>query len=398
MEENEQGIHLWTRELYDRMYAEASYVDNFITLDSDEISRLSPVELDAIRRERQDRVMTAQVDEGYEHLLWNLWRIEEFVLKVLSSNKPAFRLIEGHFGRTIVKREEPLAAYFLQIYRFIDYLDEGYAFSPRVELFVECWLRLRLNGMFFDDPARLVTSRGMRQFEIFNDFLSQIRTEARTEHFRRKVSRAREKVARRCRRAKRLVDALFDRVSSRLLVLRIDFGYRKAIANTITAALATEHLGHFLNNKRGNPTLFHGWLSYIRKLEYTPQKGLHFHLIIFFDGIQRHKDASLAQQLGEYWEKTTEGQGSFWNCNDEKNRYKRRDIGMIEHDDQQKRQILQEHVIAYLAKTDQQLRSFKLSSNREDDGASDDAHRLFVMGQLPRKGRKRLANGHVLVL
>ena len=380
--------------MYERMYAEASCLDDPIPLDSDGISRLSQGELDAIRREHQDRVMAAQEDEGYEHLLRNLWRVEEFVLEVLSSNKPAFRLIEGVFGRAIVKREEPLAGYFFQIYRFIGYLDEGYLFSPRVELFVECWIRLRLNEVSFDDPARVVTSSGLRQFEVFNDFLSQIRTEARTEHFRRKVSRAREKVVRRCQRAKRLVDALFDRVSSRLLVLRIDFGYRKAIAKTITAAQATEHLGHFLNNKRGNPSLFHGWLSYIRKFEYTPQKGLHFHLIIFFDGIQRHKDVYLAQQLGEYWEKTTEGRGAFWKCNDGKYQYKRRGIGMIEHDDHQKRQILQGDVIPYLAKTDQLLKSLKLSSNLNDDDAGDDAHRLFVTGQVPRKrtsnaGRKR---------
>jgi hypothetical protein len=88
------------------------------------------------------------------------------------------------------------------------------------------------------------------------------------------------------------------------------------------------------------------------------------------------------------------GRGGYWNCNAEKSRYKRLGIGMIEHDDQQKREVLLRDVISYLAKTDQQLRSSKLSSDQNDQDAAKDQLRLFVTGQIPQKrvgkaGRKR---------
>ena len=297
-------------------------------------------------------------------------------------------MVENRFGVRIPRSVAPLGKYFTWVYGYAIQLEFGYEYSLRVELFMNCWKTLRLWEVLFDDPNGFTPVEGKKKYELFNDFIDLIRTESRTVQYRKRVSRANEKVAKRWRRSKLLVDALFEYRSSRLLVLRLDFGYRREIAKDITAAVAKADLDHFLNNRRGNPKLFRGWLSYIRKMEFAPQKGIHFHLIIFFNGVLRHKDAYLAQKIGEYWEKVTEMRGRYWNCNDSKHEYKRRGIGLIEHDDETKRNILLDDVVMYLAKTEQHVRSSILGSsvgNESDD--HDETHKLFVLGAIPHKRR-----------
>jgi len=218
--------------------------------------------------------------------------------------------------------------------------------------------------------------QGMKQFELFNYFIDFIRTASKTVEFKSQVSRAKEKSYKRYRQAKRYIDALFNNRSTRMLVLRLDFAYQEEIAQSITVGQAKKDLNHFLNNKRGNLTLFNGWLGYIRKMEWSPQKGVHFHMVIFFNGSVREKGAYLAQSLGEYWKKITGNHGIYWNCNDSRHKYKRYGIGMIEIDNIAKRKILLDDVVNYLTKTEQQLRSRALESEND---------RLFVMGLMPRE-------------
>ena len=90
----------------------------------------------------------------------------------------------------------------------------------------------------------------------------------------------------------------------------------------------------FKNNWRGKSTLFANLKGYIWKLEWGPGKGIHYHLIFFFDGSQVLKDAYLAQQIGKYWtEVITKGSGLYWNCNASKDQYRELGIGVIRADD-----------------------------------------------------------------
>jgi hypothetical protein len=120
-------------------------------------------------------------------------------------------------------------------------------------------------------------------------------------------------------------------------------------------------------------------VGYIVKLEYGVNRGFHFHLVVFMDGQHVQQDGYIASELGRHWKETvTKGQGIFFNCNakafeDGMYEYKRVGIGMINHDDVNKRHILVHDVIAYLCKKEQ---SVKTSSGKG---------RVFTMGVLPKQ-------------
>ena len=95
------------------------------------------------------------------------------------------------------------------------------------------------------------------------------------------------------------------------------------------------------------------------------------------------KDASIGDKLGEYWKELTNGKGSHFNCNRQK--YKHKGVGIIHHNDTQKRKILDEYVTSYLCKDDKQQDLATVKNNSKD--------RAFTRGTLPRskgnKGRPR---------
>lgn len=310
-------------------------------------------------------------DEAYRSFIGYLVRIEEFVSDVLSDKDPGFRIEQRGYGKPLL-RKLPLSKYYHSV---IDLYNRGYRpdfeFSPYVDLFFCCCAVLELEKEGFTDPQDY-SSSPKKQYELYNELLDLIRAEATKPDFKKKTRRGRENSLRNYRSASEYVDALFQYCDKRLLVLRIDFSYQQEVAKDVTVEEANEDMDHFLNNRRGNSTLFKGWVGYIRKLEWGPDKGLHFHLIIFFKGSMRYQDEYIAKIIGEYWKKITNGRGIYWNCNANKDKYWRLGVGMVRQDDVEKRKILLEDVLRYLIKPEQYLRAKKLGKGR-----------AFVRGVMP---------------
>jgi len=173
--------------------------------------------------------------------------------------------------------------------------------------------------------------------------------------------------------AKGYIDALQER-SSKLNIVRVDLAYKKPYSDDISLEAVNKDIGHMLNNRRTKPSIFEHNVGYILKKEYTEDKGAHIHALFMFDGQKVQKDAYKADQVGKYWQETiTKGQGSYFNCNREK--YEKTGIGMLDHKDSEKRKILDEEVISYLCKNEQDIAPIK-SNKRE---------RAFVRGALPKK-------------
>ena len=145
--------------------------------------------------------------------------------------------------------------------------------------------------------------------------------------------------------------------------LRECHGYPARYVTIFTVQFAVESLSTLRWNQcpvcRGLAVQFGvEYAGYIRKTEWTAEKGMHFHMIIFYDGQQRQKDTYWTQAIGEYWKLITGGRGYYWNCNDKSNNdYIRYGIGMVEHHDLEKRKILLEDVAKYLTKVEQQVES-----------------------------------------
>lgn len=151
---------------------------------------------------------------------------------------------------------------------------------------------------------------------------------------------------------------------SKLLAVRIDFGYKKDYANECSLGDIKKDVKHMLDNRRANHSLFRDQVGYIFKFEDAEEKGPHAHALLLFNGQKVCKDAHLGDQIGNYWnEKITDGNGVFHNCN--KNHYEQSGIGMIDHSDFVKRANLEEKVIGYMLKDEQSIDGIKQSGREK---------------------------------
>lgn len=158
---------------------------------------------------------------------------------------------------------------------------------------------------------------------------------------------------------------------SKLSVIRVDLAYKKPFSQDITPTEATKDLNRLLNNRRSKPKIFEHNVGYIIKKEYTEDKGVHLHSVFMFDGQKVQKDAYMADEIGKYWnEQITKGKGSYYNCN--RNQYPEHGIGMLEHNDIEKRKIL-DKALDYLSKDEQHI-----------DSLSDKKERSFVRSTIPK--------------
>jgi hypothetical protein len=177
------------------------------------------------------------------------------------------------------------------------------------------------------------------------------------------------------------LDALQDRYS-KLCVVRVDFGYKKDENNEVNITLeeSNKHIDKLLNNRRNN-SIFKDNVGYVIKTEYTEAKGIHNHVVLFFDGNKVQNDKFKGDQIGNYWETITNGNGSYHNCN--RNNYKDNATGIVDYRDVEKREKLDE-AMEYLVKEEQSIEALK--ENEKD--------RAIRRGTLPKeksnRGRPRI--------
>lgn len=165
-------------------------------------------------------------------------------------------------------------------------------------------------------------------------------------------NRDNEKFKDRLERASLLINELFNR-HSRLLFIRIDLSYLEKLSKTVTLDDALADVRHLYEDLKWNSELSNGYLGFIRKLEWTPQKGMHHHFLFIYDADVRKADAYVGRLLGEYWVNTiTKGRGIYHNCNMNKANYENYVLGRIGRNELEKRAMLL-RAIEYLAKVEQ---------------------------------------------
>lgn len=340
------------------------------------------IDLDTNVYEREvEGKITATVGKDQGNLIGS---IHSFVETTLSSEDSAFEVGTKRNG---TKRIEPLqlGRYFRLMRAFLDSFSADYRYSEQVGLFFDCCKELELDREemnFGIGPAWPSFHAGKNMADRFEDLIAQMRAKSKKSEFKKRVRARGYNSMRNYESAKRYDEALF-RKYSRLMVVRIDFGYLQEHAQSMSAEEASKDFEHFLNNQRCKPTLFHALVGHIAKLEWGQDKKYHFHLILYFDGSQVHKDSYLANEIGMYWKGITAGRGIFFNCNACKNKYKRLGIGMISHDDREARNNLL-LAIRYITKKEQYLQAIKIGRNS----------RVFRRGVTPsartsRAGRPR---------
>ncbi len=283
-----------------------------------------------------------------------LFLIERF-MREIRAGKKAF---SSEKSRHECMKPLALASYLTLMNAFLAVHSPRKTYSPEVSLFFDvCITKYGLVAHdFVGGPNAYNPSFKMKVGEFFNKLIEEMSTRMSGRSFKKKLYARREAIKRGRENAEEYIDALFARWS-RLLVLRIDFGFRTSnpiLVHPVNLEAAQECLGRFLNNKRGKK-LYEALRGYIWRLEYGKLKGYHFHVIFFFDGAKVRKDEYLAGEIGTDWIKVTDGKGIYFNCNAKKLKYKRVGIGMISHDDHEKRRNLLD-VVEYMHKEDQTVR------------------------------------------
>lgn len=171
--------------------------------------------------------------------------------------------------------------------------------------------------------------------------------------------------------AKEYTDKLFDKYS-KLNVIRLDVGYKKPHSEDMSLEDIKDDIKHMLNNRRSKQSVFEHNVGHIIKTEYTKDKGVHGHIVMFFNGQRIQKGNHKAKQVGEYWQnEITKKKGSYHSCH--RNTYKKNGIGMIDYTDEEKRQNL-DIAVGYLCKDDQAIDSIK----------GDNQTKSFTRGTMPK--------------
>jgi len=294
----------------------------------------------------------------------DLLKVEEFVTTALSSEHDDETRYETDWGNTKKKGYSALIRFFESIHDLYTLKLPGYEYSDHVELFFFCFEQLHLEQDWFHLPTKdsLVKHNAVKRLFLFKRFVDLIRVESKMPAFRSKMYLRRYKPQRRMRSAEENINKVF-RIYSRVQVMRIDLGYQKEFAKSVTMEQAKKDFTHFMNNRRGNPKLFAKCVRHIAKLEWGIDKGFHFHVIFIYKGRDILKDIYWTREIGEYWKKVIP-HGTYFNCNAKQNEYTHLGIGRIERTDMEKRHNLQKYVVGYLAKSDQYLRAIKLGSGR----------------------------------
>lgn len=234
-------------------------------------------------------------------------------------------------------------------------LEEVFEHSPHIELFIDCLKEVGINRQEGESTTitKLSKLRYQDEYKLFDEIIFLIRSKSKQNEFKRKLTLSREKVNRRMIQAESHLNKIFQK-RSKVLAVRVDLSYRKDPNLDLQLDRIKSDLKKLLNNRRNKKSIFSDLLGYIWKIESGINRGLHLHCIFFYDGHRHKKDTYFGHEIGRYWSQvvTKEGNGCFFNCNSNKRKYDQVGIGMILRDDIEKRSILLNRVVSYLAKSD----------------------------------------------
>jgi hypothetical protein len=308
---------------------------------------------------------TLLINRNGDAFISSLTGIEKFVLDVAVSNEMGFEKSYTNNGTKF--KILSLGNAFKYINGFVAAYSQNYVYSDYVAVFFDVAKSLGLMSYTLHHPNfNVPRNEGdpiLMEGDVFNSLISNIRDIVNSRRFKKKVASRNVNSTRNFISLCNYVDRLFDRYP-KLLVLRIDLSYwnksqgdpenHECALHDIPIERVVADRERFFNNIRRNK-FGKDQVGYIWKLEYGYTKGHHIHLILFFDGSKKQKDAFLAQEIGEYWKNDiTSGMGYCYNCNRDKSVYKKLGIGMINHYDNKLRDNLK-IVLKYLTKKDQCL-------------------------------------------
>lgn len=204
------------------------------------------------------------------------------------------------------------------------------------------FIKLRPSLLYFFEFLSGITTSELQEIIKIDENLFPLETikfikamgEKEDDTFKRRARKSRESI-------EELVRGVYQ-VRARVLVLRLDLGYRHngytfdgKPSNVCQAArenidLICKHRNQFVKHLRKK--FKKSLLGYVWRLEYGEQKGYHLHVLIMLDGNMHQQDVAICRNLGEHWSsQITSKKGVYYNCNARKSKYLNLAIGMTNY-------------------------------------------------------------------
>ncbi|HBN8607964.1 YagK/YfjJ domain-containing protein [Pseudomonas aeruginosa] len=283
-------------------------------------------------------------------------RIERLINAIKRIDSQAFRITYSKHGDEQVS-ETRLSKYFDGIEQMI-MLFEGdveYQYSWHLSIFQHACQAIGVElspcgiTCMSEDEARYLSTS-----ETLNELTNCVRALCTQKRFKRRESDQRYLAVQQEIDSVRYVDAVLDRYA-RTCVVRVDLYYRTEAQARLRVERVFDDLSRLIAERERN-VIFDHEIGYICSVEQGEDRGYHIHAAFFFNGSEVSADIYRAQRIGELWERITRGQGSFHNCNLDKDRYRDRlGLGLIHRRDHRARGHVH-YAMRYLVKNDQQLR------------------------------------------
>ena len=248
-------------------------------------------------------------------------QIERLVQAIQRTDSAAFKIINSASGRERVQRTR-LARYFDHIQKMVALFDEGYPydFSEHLQVFWDACQDIGLErspvGLtcLSDDEPRYLSTE-----EMLNVLTDRIRHLTSKKWFKRKESDRRFQALDQQERISECVDQALDSYHS-VVVIRLDLHYSSIFQYRQRVEDVFRDLDKLSREIERNQ-IFDHLIWHVCTVEQGEERGYHIHTAFFFDGKKVRSDVYKARQVGQLWESITRGQGYYFSCNADKERY-----------------------------------------------------------------------------
>ncbi|WP_333981574.1 YagK/YfjJ domain-containing protein [Burkholderia gladioli] len=316
-------------------------------------------------------------------------RLVTFLDLVLTTDAIAFD-VSVKAGQKVAKiRCQALADCFSILSRLPDICFSGYAYSPDIQLFLDCYASHReIASCSFVRWGWHVVD-GLIEAEIFNDLVATMREEAKRRNLKKAMHNWTYGLTKRQRIEIRGYLRTMPNKSTKLLAVRFEGLYRERAvsddhvlarsslaglcgpfpasredgtapetAARMDAARAMEHRREFVENQLGrDKELFEHLIGYVWKIEQSKAGVIHHHVLLIFDGQYVKDEFAALDRISERWVAITNGAGFVNSSHFEKRQFKEGHkwcYGLIESPDVLEAMI--EDAAAYFTKDKQPLR------------------------------------------
>lgn len=257
---------------------------------------------------------------GQAEALIGLERVFQFIV---GSREPAYHI--AYAGPKLFGQETAVGRRLRICLPLVARVSPAYDFSEAlVAMLSSVWVSRSTYGLTWD---ALCDGACMASKEAMSLAVDMMRQRVREPWFRDAIKHRREELRLRAASLEKYTRAVLAE-RSRTLVVRVDLSYKEAaqLGLTVDQAFADrEQLIACLQQS----ALFEHMTGYAWTWHHGLRKGYHLHTVFFLDGSRVCRDIDMADHIGRLWQKITEWDGIFHNCNLDKGRYTRCGIGMI---------------------------------------------------------------------